>query len=178
MPCGTVVLIVATESPANAAAFPVDDVAAADGRLILYVGNGMLDVTTDPGFGLGPRDDNLVLLAPGLTDALSDDVGVDFVAEGQRVTPYTFGVLADGVAFDEPFDHLGGDDGAVFVGRTGNDDIANWHVDPTACESYDVQCLDAAVAVSPGQLNPGQQLYRQGCIVRRLQAHPLLRAAQ
>ncbi|MCJ7739661.1 MAG: hypothetical protein MUQ10_20510, partial [Anaerolineae bacterium] len=66
-------------------------------------------------------------------------------------------------------DHLGGDDGAVFVGRTGNDDIADWHVDPTACESYDVQCLDAATAVSPGRLNPGQQLYRQGCFVRRLQ---------
>ncbi len=169
VPCGTVALIVATESPANAAAFPVDDLDAADGRLIPYVGNGILDVTTDPGFGLGPRDDNLVLLAPGLTDALSDDVGVDFVAEGQRVTPYTFGVLADGVAFDEPFDHLGGDDGAVFVGRTSNDDIANGHVDPTACESYDVQCLDAAVVVSPGRLNPGQQLFRQGCFVRRLQ---------
>ena len=178
VPCGTVVLVVATESPANTAAFPVDDLDAADGRLIFYVGNGVLDVTTDPGFGLGPRDDNLVLLAPGLTDALGDDVGVDFVAEGQRVTPYTFGVLADGVAFDEPFDHLGGDDGAVFVGRTSNDDIANWHVDPTACESYDVQCLDAAVVVSPGRLNPGQQLFRQVCFVRRLQARPLLRAAQ
>jgi len=169
VPCGTVVLIVATESSANAAAFPVDDLDGADGHLSLYVGNGMLDVTADPGFGLGARDDNLVLLAPGLTDLLSDDVGVDFVAEGQRVTPYTFGVLADGVAFDESFDHLGGDDGAVFVGRSSNDDIMDWHVDPTACESYDAQCLDAATVVSPGWLNPGQQLYRQGCFVRRLQ---------
>lgn len=180
VPCGTVVLVVATESPPNATAFPVDDLDAADGRLIFYVGNGILEVATDPGFGLGPRDDNLALLAPGLTDALSDDVGVDFVAEGQRVTPYAFGVLADGVAFDESFDHLGGDDGAVFVGRSGNDDIADWHVDPTACESHDARCLGAVVVVSPGGLNTGQQLYRLGCLVRRLQlqAPPLLRTAQ
>ncbi len=170
VPCGTVILIVATESDANSAAFPADDLNAVDRRLILYVGNGTLDVSTDPGFGLGTQDDNLALLAPGPTMAFSDDVGVDFVAEGQQVTPYSFGILADGVVFDVPFDRLGSDDGAVFVGRGGNDHIRDWRVDPTACESLDEACLGTVTVVSPGALNSGQQLYRLGCMARRLRS--------
>jgi len=164
VPCGTVVLLVASESAENAAAFPTDDLDARDGRLILFAGNGALDVTTDPGFGLGTRDDNVVLLAPGPTQALPDDVTVDFVAEGLQVTPYTFGALADGVTFDVPFDHLGRDDGAAFVGRGSNNDLGDWIVDPTACQSHDQQCLDTAATVTPGRLNPGQGLFRLGCL--------------
>nr|NIV35947.1 hypothetical protein [Anaerolineae bacterium] len=52
---------------------------------------------TDPGFNLGPTD-NLVLLAPGATDAFGDDQGIAFVAAGTAVTPASFGVLADGVS--------------------------------------------------------------------------------
>lgn len=162
VPCGTVILIVATESPVNARSFPADDLDAADGRLVLYVGNGALDGTTDPGFAIGRGDDNLALLAP---DPLTGGglVGVDFVAEGREVTPYSFGILRDGVTFDRPFARLGADDGAFFRGRGSNDSLSAWHVDPTACESLDDVCLDAFPLVSPGRLNPGQQLYRISC---------------
>lgn len=169
VPCGTVILVVATVSDANSAAFPADDLDLADRRLVLYAGNGALDAATDPGFGLSPRDENLVLLAPGPTSSPGDDVAIDFVAEGLRVTPHTFGALADGVTFDVPFYHLGQDDGAVFLGRAGNDAGGDWLVDPTACQSYDATCLDTPQTVSPGQLNSGQALLAWGCALRRLQ---------
>lgn len=153
VPRGTVILILATEHIENAAYFPADDLDHSDGRMILYVGNGTLDVTTDPGFGIGTRNDNLVLLAPGP----EGEIGIDFVAEGSTVTPYAFGILADGVTFDNPFRYLGRDDGAVFTGIGANDDGArDWIVDPSACESGDEICLDAANLLTPGALNPGQ----------------------
>lgn len=166
VPCGTIILIVATESPAHASSFRKDDLGTADGRMVLYAGNGTLDVTTDPGFAIGRGNDALALLAPGPTSALDDDIGIDFVAEGKRVTAYSFGVLADGVTFDVPFVRLGADDGAFFHGRAGNDAIEDWTVDPTACESQDDVCLDTFPLVTPGRLNPGQQLYRVGCRLR------------
>jgi len=138
VPRGTVILLLATEHLDNAAYFPTDDLDHSDGRMILYVGNGTLDVTTDPGFGIGTRNDNLVLLAPGP----EGEIGIDFVAEGTAVTPYSFGVLADG---------------AVFTGLGANDDGArDWIVDPSACESGDEVCLDAVNLLTPGALNPGQ----------------------
>lgn len=149
IPEDTIILILATETESNAVYFPEDDLDARDGQMLFYVGNGLLDVTTDPGFGLGTGNDNLVLLT-------SDDVGIDFVAEGVTVTPYSFGVLADGVTFTSPFQHLGGDDGALFVHRGGNDDISDWIVDPTACQSGDAVCLDSVDIVTPGALNNGQ----------------------
>ena len=161
---GTIILIVATETPTNTRAFPVDDLDARDGRLLFYVGNGALDVTTDPGFGTGTGNDNLALLAPGPTAAFDDDVGVDFVAEGRSVTPYTFGILADGVTWDTPFRYLGRDDGVIFAGGARNDDIALWHVDPAACASGDAVCLDRVNQLTPGALNPGQWGYRWGCV--------------
>ncbi len=154
VPRGTVILIIATEQLENAAYFPIDDLDPSDGRMILYVGNGTLDVTTDPGFGIGTRNDNLVLLAP----TPEGEVGIDFVAEGTAVTPYSFGVLADGVRFENPFRRLGRDDGAVFTGLGANDDGArDWIVDPSACESGDEICLDAVNILTPGALNPGQR---------------------
>jgi len=72
-----------------------DDLSVWDRRMALHIGNPALDAHTDPGFNLGPSD-NLVLLAPGLTPAFSDDRGIAFVADGD-VTPVSFGVLADGV---------------------------------------------------------------------------------
>lgn len=154
VPRGTVILILATEHPENAAYFPTDDLDASNGRMVLYVGNGTLDVTTDPGFGIGTRNDNLVLLAP----TSEGGVGIDFVAEGTDVMPYSFGVLADGVIFENSFRRLGRDDGAVFTGSGSNDDGArDWLVDPSACESGDEICLDAVNLLTPGALNPGQR---------------------
>ncbi len=154
VPRGTVILIIATEHLENAAYFPADDLDHADGRMVLYVGNGTLDVSTDPGFNIGTRNDNLVLLAP----TPEGEVGIDFVAEGTDVTPYTFGVLADDVIFEDPFRRLGRDDGAVFTGRGSNDDGArDWIVDPSTCESGDEFCLDAVNILTPGALNPGQR---------------------
>ncbi len=170
VPCGTVILIAATESPVNAASFPTDDLDARDGVMIFYVGNGALDTTTDPGFGIGTADDNVVLLAPGSTSALDDDVGVDFVAEGHLTTPATFGVLRDGVTFDSPFSHLGADDGAVFTGTGSNDALEGWIVDPPACASGDAQCYGVATVVTPGALNPSQRGFRVTCFLRQLRA--------
>ncbi len=153
VPRGTVILILATEHLENAAYFPTDDLDHSDGRMVLYVGNGTLDVASDPGFGIGARNDNLVLLAPGPLG----EIGVDFVAEGVAVTPYAFGVLADGAGFENPFRRLGQDDGAIFMGLGANDDGArDWIVDPAACESGDALCLDAVNRLTPGALNPGQ----------------------
>jgi hypothetical protein len=150
VPHNTIILIVVTESLINDFAFPEDDLDARDGRMIFYVGNGNLDITTDPGFGIGTNDDNVVLLT-------SDLKGVDFVAEGDAVTPHTFGVLVDGVTFDTPFRNLGVDDGALFTRKAGSDQPEGWIVDPTACQSGDALCLESANIVTPGALNPGQR---------------------
>ena len=167
VPRDTVILILATENARNALYFPEDDVDPRDRRLLFYVGNGNLDVLTDPGFGLSLGGDNLALLAPGpgaensaANFSASEkfaDVGVDFVAEGRAVTPYTFGVLADGVTFDHPFRRLGADDGAFFTGRTGNDAASAWVVDPPAYQSGDEVRADSPNLVTPGKLNPHQR---------------------
>ncbi|HOU13660.1 MAG TPA: CotH kinase family protein [Anaerolineae bacterium] len=157
VPRNTIILILATESDRNAHDFPKDDLDPRDKRLLFYVGNGALDVTTDPGFGLGTGDDNLVLLAPGPTAAFDDDIGVDFVAEGYAVTPYTFGILADGVTFDRPFRKLGADDGALFVGMGSNDALADWIADPPASQSGDEVRADSPNIVTPGTRNPPQR---------------------
>ncbi|MEA3308615.1 MAG: CotH kinase family protein, partial [Chloroflexota bacterium] len=157
VPRDTVLLIIVSQNTLNDTYFPVDDLDAADGRLLFYLGNGNLDVTTDPGFAIGAGDDNLVLLAPGPSGDFADDIGVDFIAEGRSVTPYTFGVLSAGVRFERPFRRLGGDDGAFFTRRTGNDSLVDWEVDPPAYQSGDVLRLDASNVVTPGELNPRQR---------------------
>ena len=160
VPRGTVILIIASDNLENAAYFPTDDLDHSDGRMILYVGNGTLDIVTDPGFGLSTRNDNLVLLAPGLGGAAGHqrEIGIDFVAEGTAVTPYSFGVLADGVVFENPFRRLGRDNGALFTGVGSNDNGADaWIVDPSPCESGDAFCLHEVNILTPGALNPGQR---------------------
>ncbi|MGC9394863.1 MAG: CotH kinase family protein [Anaerolineae bacterium] len=152
----TVILILATESENNARYFPADDVNPRNRKLLFYVGNGTLDVTTDPGFNLGTNDDNLALLAPGPTSDFADDIGIDFAAEGHAVTPYSFGILADGVTFDRPFRKLGSDDGALFTGTGSNDALEDWIVDPPAHLSGDQVRAD-----SPNILTPGARNYRQ-----------------
>ncbi len=157
VPKDTVILIIATACVTNAVTFPVDDLDATDGRLVLYVGNGHLDVTTDPGFDIGRGDEALALLAPGVSASLADDVGVDFVAEGEAVTPASFGLLADGVRFVAPFRGLGRDDGVVFTGRGSNDDgRVGWIVDPPPEQSGDVLRLGAVNVLTPGAPNEGQ----------------------
>ncbi len=164
VPSHTAILIVATESPINDLSFPQDDLDTRDGRMIFYVGNGNLDVTTDPGFGIGTNNDNVALLAPGPeASSGATEIGVDFVAEGDVVTPYTFGILVDGVTFDTPFQNLGADDGALiakastFTLRPRSGHLEAWIVDPTACQSGDALCLEATNLVTPGAPNPGQR---------------------
>jgi len=93
VPRGTVIRIVV---PRAAEERGEDDLGTWDREMALYVGNGNLDADLDPGFNLGPND-NLVLLAPGPSQAFGDDVGIAFEAEGGGVTPVSFGVLVDGV---------------------------------------------------------------------------------
>lgn len=157
VPPGTLILIIATDDSVNRTYFGQDDLDPDDRQMMLFVGNGNLDATRDPGFAIGTGDDNLALLAPGPTSAFADDVGVDFVAEGQAVTPFSFGVLADGVAFTAPFSGLGADDGALFTGESDNDNAADWIVDPPAEQSGDGVRLDSPNIVTPGAAN-----YRQG----------------
>ncbi len=154
VPRDTAILIVATESTANETQFPWDDLDPSDGQIVLYVGNGNLDMTTDPGFNIGTGDDNLVLLAPGSSTTFADDIGIDFVAESDAVTPYSFGVLADGVTFSAPFRGLGNDDGALFTGASNNDhgEIA-WIADPAPSQTGDDARPSATNILSPGALN-------------------------
>ncbi len=156
VPRHTVILILATESENNDRYFPSDDVNPRNRKLLFYIGNGALDVTTDPGFDLSPNNDNLALLAPGPTSAFADDIGIDFVAEGYAVTPHSFGILADGVTFDRPFRKLGSDDGALFTGTGSNDALEDWIADPPAPLSGDEVRAD-----SPNLVTPGARNYRQ-----------------
>jgi hypothetical protein len=93
VPGGTTITIVA---PPAGAVPPRDDLNTWDRRMVLHVPNGSLDLATDPGFN-ARADDNLVLLAPGPTEAFDDDPGIAFFTDGLAVTPASFGVLADGV---------------------------------------------------------------------------------
>lgn len=175
LPRGTVILVLATETVSNALNWPRDDVDASDGRMILYVGNGTLDTKTDPGFGLGRSNDNLVLLAPGPAALFVDDVGIDFVAEGADITPASFGVLTDGVIFEHPFRRLSTDNGSLFMSNRApdrasfdNDDgddpllqddqpgAGGWVVDPAQDYTGDSVMPNAINLLTPGQLNVGQ----------------------
>jgi hypothetical protein len=93
VPQGTTMRVIVPQTDAD---LPEDDLGAWDRQMVLYAGNGNLDTQVDPAFNLGPND-NLVLLAPGPTEAFGDDQGIAFAAEGTAVTPASFGVLSDGV---------------------------------------------------------------------------------
>jgi hypothetical protein len=106
VPRGTSILIAATQTPANEARFPHDQLPTwAGGQVVLYAGNEHLDAETDPWFNLGETD-NLVVLAPGPTAAFHDDQGIAFATTGDPsrpvVTPASFGVLSDGVTTGLP----------------------------------------------------------------------------
>jgi hypothetical protein len=94
VPRGTIIRVVVGK--VRDGLLPRDDLDAWDRQMVVYVGNGNLDASADPGFNLGPRD-NLVLLAPGLTDGFNDDLGIAFVSNSPAVTPASFGVVVDGV---------------------------------------------------------------------------------
>jgi uncharacterized repeat protein (TIGR02543 family) len=155
VPRGTAILIIVTENNVNDTYFDRDDLDSDDGQMIFYVGNDNLDVATDPGFGIGTNDDNLALLAPGPSPAFDDDVGVDFVAEGDSVTPLSFGILADGVLFESPFHGLEDDDGVFFVqDGTSNDNGGDqWIVSPPANQSGDTPPTDGVNILTPGSPN-------------------------
>ncbi len=92
VPWGTTIRII-TRQGLN---LPPDDANVWDRTMTLYTGNNNLNIETDPMFHLGPND-NLVLLAPGPTEALGDDIGIAFVSTSRAVTPASFGILSDGV---------------------------------------------------------------------------------
>ncbi len=117
VPRGTTIRVIVTRmdtalpvSLAGSCEAPQDDLSTWDRRMVLYVGNGNLDVQADPGFNLGPTD-NIVLLAPGPTRAFSDDVGIAFVSASTAVTPVSFGVLTDGVLPEDVVEALFGQAG-------------------------------------------------------------------
>jgi hypothetical protein len=99
IPYGTTIRIIATHNAINDAHFPQDDLSAWDRTLTLYVGNGNLDINTDPWFNLG-LSDNLAILAPGPTATFDDDQGIAFWHNHTAITPASFGILADGVTGD------------------------------------------------------------------------------
>ncbi len=89
---GSIVRVIATETPRNSEQFADDG--RQNGVLLLYVGNGRVDSERDPWFNLVARD-NLVLLAPGQTAELGDDIPVAFWSGGSEVTPASFGLPPD-----------------------------------------------------------------------------------
>ncbi len=91
---GSTITIIAAESTDNALQYPEDEWRGDE--LILYAGNGRIDVETDPWFNLGTRD-NLVLLAPGKSDSWQDDIPIDFVGNGDRLEATDFGLPPSGV---------------------------------------------------------------------------------
>ncbi|MCP4423946.1 MAG: hypothetical protein GY803_05610, partial [Chloroflexi bacterium] len=89
VPDGSRIRVIATPDGRNATQFGEDG--WRDGVLVLYVGNGRINTDRDPWFNLGPND-NLALLAPGLTADFADDTAVDLWSENTAVTPAFFGL--------------------------------------------------------------------------------------
>lgn len=82
VPVGASILLVITESPTNDSLFLKDDLFPLDGRLTLYAGNDILDTQSDPWFMIG-EEDTLVLLAPGPTASLEDDLTIASIRNGE-----------------------------------------------------------------------------------------------
>jgi hypothetical protein len=147
VPKGTYILIITESKPLNDYYFPVDDLDYSDSTMLLYIRNGNITTDYDPFFKLRVQNDRIVLLHPGTSENFADDIGVDFISEGDSVTPATFGISANGVNFINPFVGIGDDDGAIFafsaVGNYNNDNgidpipgdnrpgIGGWIVDPS-----------------------------------------------
>ncbi|MBN1317630.1 MAG: CotH kinase family protein [Anaerolineales bacterium] len=106
IPCGIRIYIVPSEHSIDTGKTPQDDLLPFDGKLVLYLENGNLDASADPGFDLGSRD-SLALLAPGPTPSYEDDLGIAFISLGDRqraaVDAESFGILSDGVIDEMPF---------------------------------------------------------------------------
>ncbi len=115
LPKGTHILIILTKHPSNDYYFSSDDLDYSDSTLILYTGNGNIDSKFDPGFSIRTSNDRLVLLHPNKFVDYTDDIGIDFVAEGSDATPTSFGIADNGVQFINPFIGLGDDDGAIYA---------------------------------------------------------------
>jgi hypothetical protein len=77
---GTMLLLLPATAPDNAQALAA--VELPPGWIVASPHNGLLDITTDPWFRLGP-DDNLALLAPGATADFADDIALDFALVGR-----------------------------------------------------------------------------------------------
>ncbi|MCJ7736324.1 MAG: hypothetical protein MUQ10_03285, partial [Anaerolineae bacterium] len=75
---------------------PADDLSTWDQEMILSVGNDTLNTGIDPNFNPGPND-SLAILAPGPTDAFTDDCGIALATHSRDVTAFSFGILGDGV---------------------------------------------------------------------------------
>lgn len=175
VPHGTVILIIPTVHMHNTEMFHRDELDASTGRMIFHAGNGNLDGQTDPGFSIRRQDDPVVLLHPGDGNGFGSHRGIDFIAEGDRVTPESFGIAAHGVEFPNPFAGIGGGDGAIFTndpaGGLNNDDGSDpdrtdalpgpggWIVDPPGqYTGGDPDHPDATNILTPGAINHGQVL--------------------
>lgn len=171
VPKGTHILLITKKHPSNDYYFSTDDLDYSDSTMIFYIGNGNLDGSFDPGFGVRTSNDRLVLLHPNKLLSYTDDIGVDFISEGSDVTPQSFGVSNDGVNFINPFVGIGDDDGAIFafsalnnfnndngIDETPGDDkpgSGGWIVDPSKEFTGDDP-------INPGQRNiltPGKKNY-------------------
>lgn len=170
IPKGTNILIITESKPLNDYYFPIDDLDPSDSTMILYIRNGNITADFDPFFRLREQNDRIVLLHPGMSDSFADDIGVDFISEGDSVTPATFGVSSNGVSFMNPFVGIGDDDGAIFVnsavGNFYNDNgvdpipgdnrpgIGGWIVDPSKEFTGDDPANPSAVNIlTPGKKN-------------------------
>lgn len=174
LPSGTIILVVSSINETNDDSFPEDELGLENHRLIFYAGNGNLDLETDPGFGIGTSDEALVLLAPGASSSFADDIGIDFIAEGYRVTPESFFETDNPpVAFYPAFEGISNDDGAIFTndptGGFNNDNgfdpdrtdalagPGGWIVDPPARYTGDTDPVEMNI-LTPGAPNWGQDL--------------------
>lgn len=159
VPSGTIVLVVSSINTTNSLSIPTDDLDASDRRLVFYRGNGNINDTTDPGFGIGSSNEALTLLAPGATASFADDIGIDFISEGSTVTPTSFFGAPGVLTFTPVFTGIGNDDGCYFTNSPGvgfnNDDgtdvsdgvpgAGGWVMDPPATFSGD--------STAPGSVN-------------------------
>ncbi|MBM4176516.1 MAG: T9SS type A sorting domain-containing protein [Ignavibacteria bacterium] len=170
IPKGTYILLITESKPLNDYYFPLDDLDYSDSSMVLYIRNGNLSTDFDPFFRLAEHNDRIALLHPGTSVDFSNDIGVDFISEGDSITPASFGISVNGVNFLNPLIGIGDDDGAIFVnsavGIYNNDNgidpipgdnrpgIGGWIVDPSKEYSGDDPGNPLAVNIlTPGKKN-------------------------
>ncbi len=169
---GTHILVITEIHPSNDYYFPQDDLDTSDSTMIFYVRNNKVNTSFDSFFNLRDKNDRIALLHPGKSDSFVDDIGIDFISEGDSITPSSFGISSNGVNFFNPFVGIGDDDGAIFansaIGIYNNDNGADpipgdnyagqggWIVDPSKEFSGDDPTNPSSINIlTPGKKNYG-----------------------